>query len=106
MIEAASQAVDRVYRIRVTDNGPGGAEPPVFSDKNGRKPGIDGAELFVRGSDKFVLIRHFGRRNGLYHGKRRNPGVGRSAPGARSPQHRSAPLSPCSSGRARRDHLY
>jgi hypothetical protein len=59
MIEAASQPVDRVYRIRVTDPGPAGAVPQVFSGKNGRKPGVDGAELYVRGSDKFVLVRHF-----------------------------------------------
>lgn len=60
MIEAASQPVDRMYRIRVTDHGPGGARPPVFSGGKGRKPGVDGAELYVRGSDKFVLVRHFG----------------------------------------------
>jgi hypothetical protein len=60
MIDVASQPVDRVYRIRVTDYGPGKAEPEVFSGANGRKPGIDGAELYVRGSDKFVLVRRFG----------------------------------------------
>jgi hypothetical protein len=60
MIEAASQPVVRAYRIRVTDPGPEGAAPPIFSGAGGRKPGIDGAELFVEGSDKFVLIRHFG----------------------------------------------
>lgn len=59
LIEAASQPVDRVYRIRVIDHGPSGAAPPVFSG-SGRKPGIDGSELFVRGSDKFVLVRLFG----------------------------------------------
>ena len=60
MIEVASLAVDRVYRIRVTDPGPEGPMPPVFSGGQGRKPGIDGAELCVRGSDQFVLIRYFG----------------------------------------------
>jgi hypothetical protein len=60
MIEAASQPIDRVYRIRVTDAGPHAGEPPVFSEANGRKPGIDGAQLYVRGSDQFVLVRRFG----------------------------------------------
>lgn len=60
VIAAASQPVDRAYRIRVTDYGPAGPPPQVFSDERGRKPGIDGAKLFVRGSDKFVLVRRFG----------------------------------------------
>jgi hypothetical protein len=60
MIEAAAQTVDRFYRIRVTDPGPEGAAPPVLSGGKGRKPGIDGAELYVRGLDQFVLVRHFG----------------------------------------------
>ena len=60
MIEVAGQAVDRVYRIRVTDPGPDGARPPVFSGAKGRKPGIDGARLYVRGPEQFVLVRQFG----------------------------------------------
>jgi hypothetical protein len=60
MIVAVSQSVDRVYRIRVTDHGPDGVAPQVFSGGGGRKPGVDGAELYVRGADKFVLIRQFG----------------------------------------------
>jgi hypothetical protein len=60
MIEAAGEPVDRVYRILVTDPGPDGAEPPVPSGGQGRKPGIEGATLYVRGSDQFVLIRRFG----------------------------------------------
>jgi hypothetical protein len=60
MIEIASESVDRMYRIRVTDHGPDGAEPQLFSDRNGRKPGIDGADLYLRGSNQFVLVRRFG----------------------------------------------
>ena len=60
MIEAASRQIDRIYHIRVTDFGPQGAPPVVASDRLGRKPGIDGAELFVRGPEQFVLIRTFG----------------------------------------------
>jgi hypothetical protein len=60
MIAAVSQSIDRVYRIRVTDHGPDGVAPQVFSGGGGRKPGVDGAELYVRGADKFVLIRQFG----------------------------------------------
>ena len=52
--------VDRVYRIRVSDPGAEGAAPQVFSGGQGRKPGIDGAELYIRGLDQFVLVRHFG----------------------------------------------
>lgn len=59
MIEAAREPIDRVYRIRVTDPGGADAEPPVFSGEKGRKPGIDGAELYVRGSDQFILVRRF-----------------------------------------------
>jgi len=60
MIEVASQPIDRMYRIRVTDFGPDGPEPQVFEGGKGRKPSVDGAELYVRGSDKFVLVRQFG----------------------------------------------
>jgi hypothetical protein len=60
MIEAAGEPVDRVYRILVTDPGPDGPEPAVPSGGQGRKPGIDGATLYVRGSDQFVLVRRFG----------------------------------------------
>jgi hypothetical protein len=59
MIEAAGLPIDRVYRIVVTDRGPGGVAPPISSGAKGRKPGIDDAELYVRGSDQFVLIRRF-----------------------------------------------
>lgn len=60
MIAAVDEAIDRCYRIRVTEPDPGREQPPVFSGARGQKPGIDGAELFVRGSDQFVLVRHFG----------------------------------------------
>lgn len=60
IIEAAKLPIDRVYRIRITDHGPSGEQPPVFSGAKGRKPGVDGAELYVRGNEKFVLIRQFG----------------------------------------------
>ncbi|MBL8826448.1 MAG: hypothetical protein JNM18_05645 [Planctomycetaceae bacterium] len=60
IIESAKLPIDRIYRVRVTDHGPSGQQPLVFSGANGRKPGVDGAELYVRGHDKFVLIRQFG----------------------------------------------
>ncbi|HWA99576.1 MAG TPA: hypothetical protein VG713_13830 [Pirellulales bacterium] len=60
MIEAAQESVDRVYRIHVIDYGPAGPAPQVQAGGGGRKPGIDGAELSVRGSDRFVLRRFFG----------------------------------------------
>ncbi len=60
LIAAASSPVDREYRISVLDHGPHGPLPPVVSGGQGRKPGIEGAILFVRGADQFVLIRRFG----------------------------------------------
>ena len=60
MIEAANRQIDRIYHIRVTDFGSQGPPPVVPSDRLGRKPGIDGAELFVRGPEQFVLLRTFG----------------------------------------------
>lgn len=59
IIEVASQQVDRVYRIRITDYGPGGPQPQVTADRGGVKPHVDGAELYVRGRDQFVLVRRF-----------------------------------------------
>ncbi len=41
------------------DHGPEGPPAPVPSGRGGRKPGIDGGRLFVRGSDAFVLMRRF-----------------------------------------------
>jgi hypothetical protein len=60
LIEAARQPVDRVYRIRITDHGPGGPAPQVMSGGGGKKPSVDGAELSIRGADQFVLVRRFG----------------------------------------------
>lgn len=60
IVVAAGSAADREYRIRVLDHGPGGVPPVVMSGGRGRKPGIDGASLFVRGHDRFVLVRRFG----------------------------------------------
>lgn len=59
MIAAASQQIDRVYRIRITDFGPGGPQPQAEADRRGVKPNVDGAELFIRGRDQFVLLRRF-----------------------------------------------
>jgi hypothetical protein len=59
IIEAAQQQIDRVYRIRITDYGPGGPRPQAAADRRGIKPNVDGAELYVRGADQFVLIRRF-----------------------------------------------
>lgn len=58
-VAAAAARVDREYRIDVLDHGPGGPPPPVPGQRGGRKPGIDGARLFVRGNDAFVLLRRF-----------------------------------------------
>lgn len=59
IIAAASQQIDRVYRIRITDYGPGGPQPQIAADRGGIKPNVDGAELSVRGRDQFVLVRRF-----------------------------------------------
>lgn len=58
-VAAAAARVDREYRIDVLDHGPGGPPAPVTGQRGGRKPGIDGARLFVRGGDAFVLVRRF-----------------------------------------------
>lgn len=60
LIEVAGRQIDRVYHIRVTDFGANGSPPVVMSGGGGKKPGIDGAELVVRGPEQFVLTRTFG----------------------------------------------
>ena len=59
LVRASAAATDRQYAIRVVDHGPGGVPDPVPSEAGGRKPGVDGATLFVRGADKFVFVRTF-----------------------------------------------
>ena len=59
LVRASAAATDRQYAIRVVDHGPGGVPDPVPSEAWGRKPGVDGATLFVRGADKFVFVRTF-----------------------------------------------
>jgi len=59
LVRASAASTDRQYVIRVVDHGPGGVSDPVPADVGGRKPGVDGARLFVRGSDRFVFIRTF-----------------------------------------------
>ncbi|MEI8369046.1 MAG: hypothetical protein WCJ31_11495 [Planctomycetia bacterium] len=59
LVRATALATDRQYAIRVVDHGPGGVPDPVPADVGGRKPGVDGATLFVRGADKFVFVRTF-----------------------------------------------
>ena len=49
---------DRAYVIRVLDHGPAGALA-VADEAGGRKPGVDGARLWVSGTDRFVLVRRF-----------------------------------------------
>jgi len=58
-VARASAVGDREYVVRVVDHGPGGPSV-VDSETGGRKPGVDGARLFVRGGDQFVLDRGFG----------------------------------------------
>ena len=60
LVAAATIAADREYVVRVLDHGPDGPSPTVMSGGQGRKPGIDGARLFLRGGDRFVLVRRFG----------------------------------------------
>lgn len=60
LVAAATVAADREYVVRVLDHGPDGPSPTVMSGGQGRKPGIDGARLFLRGGDRFVLVRRFG----------------------------------------------
>lgn len=59
LVRATALATDRQYAIRVVDHGPGGVPDPVPADVGGRKPGVDGATLSVRGADKFVFVRTF-----------------------------------------------
>jgi len=59
LVRASAAATDRQYAIRVVDHGPAGVPEPVPADVGGRKPGVDGATLFVRGADRFVFIRTF-----------------------------------------------
>lgn len=55
----AIAAGDREYVVRVLDHGPAG--PVVVpGDSEGRKPGVDGARLWVGGTERFVLERAFG----------------------------------------------
>lgn len=58
IVAAIEAEVDREYRVTVLDHGPHGPPPPQ-QPGGGRKPGVDGARLFVRGSDQFVLVRRF-----------------------------------------------
>jgi hypothetical protein len=60
IVAAAASASDRTYRITVLDHGGGETIPPVPAAGGGRKPGVDGARLFIRGADRFVLVRRFG----------------------------------------------
>lgn len=59
IVAAAEVPVDRTYLITVLDHGDAGPPPPVVSADKGRKPGVDGARLHVRGADRFVLVRRF-----------------------------------------------
>lgn len=59
IVAAIEAPIDRGYRITVLDHGPTDRTPPA-APGGGRKPGIDGARLFVRGADQFVLVRRFG----------------------------------------------
>jgi hypothetical protein len=58
-VRATALATDRQYAIRVVDHGPRGAPEQVPSDSGGRKPGVDGARLYVRGAERFVFVRTF-----------------------------------------------
>lgn len=60
IVAAIEAEVDREYRISVLDHGPPGPRATPPTPGGGRKPGVDGARLFVRGSDQFVLVRRFG----------------------------------------------
>lgn len=68
LVRASVAVTDRHYAIRVVDHGPGGKSDPVLSDSGGRKPGVDGARLFVRGADKFVFVRTFADGTALVNG--------------------------------------
>ena len=61
-LERVARAIasgDREFVVRVLDPGAGG--PGVVpSDSDGRKPGVDGARLWVSGTARFVLERSFG----------------------------------------------
>jgi len=60
LVAATTVAADREYVVRVLDHGPDGPSPTVMSGGRGRKPGIDGTRLFLRGDDRFLLVRRFG----------------------------------------------
>jgi hypothetical protein len=59
IVAAIEARVDREYRITVLDHGPHGPPRTPPTPGGGRKPGVDGARLFLRGSDQFVLVRRF-----------------------------------------------
>ena len=68
LVRASAAATDRQYVIRVVDHGPGGVPDPVPADVGGRKPGVDGARLFVSGADRFVFIRRFANGTAFING--------------------------------------
>jgi hypothetical protein len=51
LLQSPSVAADRTYLIRSLDEAP----PPA----EGKQPSIDGAILYVRNPDRYVLVRHF-----------------------------------------------
>ncbi len=59
VIAASARRLDHAYRIEVESNIAGGAKPKRTLDEALRppKPPLDGASLFVGGSDRFVLQR-------------------------------------------------
>lgn len=73
----ASAVGDREYVVHVLDHGPGGAVV-VDSEAGGRKPGVDGARLWVHGSDRFVLRRTF--RDGSHFVNGSDGSIGWSVP--------------------------
>lgn len=59
IVRATALSADREYAIRVVDSGSEGMFEPVPADVGGRKPGLDGARLYLRGADRFVFVRTY-----------------------------------------------
>jgi hypothetical protein len=60
LIQVADRVGDRTYRITALDDGDGEISREVDNQKKGQpQPPIDGAILFTRGPDQFVLVRKF-----------------------------------------------
>lgn len=57
ILQSSEHPFDRVYRVTAVDEGSMGAPPSQHA--RGAQPPVDGALLYVRGADQYVLVRRF-----------------------------------------------